>query len=68
MSELKLYPALSTCSKIALRKQKKKYGQPYVYNPRGRLLTRLSEEFKMTKEEVYNQLLKEREQILSQGI
>ena len=41
-------------------KTKKKYGHPYVYNPRSRLLKRLSSETGLTIDETYNQLLRER--------
>jgi hypothetical protein len=68
--EIKLYPLLSTCSKRALTKRYYKYskthpgGQPYRYNPRGRLLNRLSRETMMSVDEVYLQLLAEREYLL----
>ena len=64
MSQIFLWQKLSTCSRRAMLKTKKKYGQPYVYNPRPRLLVRLSSETGMTVDETYNQLLKEREIML----
>ena len=64
MSQIFLWQKLSTCSRRAMLKTKKKYGQPYIYNPRPRLLVRLSSETGMTVDETYNQLLKEREIML----
>lgn len=68
--EIVLYHKLSTRSKRALTKTNYKYskshpgGQPYVYNPRGQLLRRLSRETGKTLDEVREQLLAEREYIL----
>lgn len=64
MQGLVLYLKLCTRSRRAMQKTKKRGGRPYVYNPRGDLLTRLSEETGMSKDEVYNQLHREREVIL----
>ena len=55
--ELKLYPKLSTNSKRALRRQKKEWGHPYHYEPRLKLLKRLSQETGMSLTEVRNQLI-----------
>ncbi|AFY39886.1 hypothetical protein Lepto7376_3724 [[Leptolyngbya] sp. PCC 7376] len=60
MSQIFLWQKLSTCSRRAMLKTKKKYGQPYIYNPRPRLLLRLSRETGMSMDEIYNQLLRER--------
>jgi transposase len=62
--QLILYPKLSRDSKTALTREKKKWGHPYIYNPRGDLLERLMDETGWTLDEVYNQLQKEREYIL----
>ena len=43
----------------------KKWGHPYKYKPRGNLLLRLSKETGMTIEQVYIQLMSERQQLLS---
>lgn len=59
-----LYPLLSTCSKRALLRSKKRYGNPYRYSPRGTLLQRLSTETGMSMTEVYNQLMKERDYLI----
>ena len=64
MSQVYLWQKLGTTSRRAMLKVKKKYGQPYIYNPRPRLLVRLSSETGMTVDETYNQLLKEREIML----
>jgi hypothetical protein len=59
-----LYPRLSTCSKRALMKTKKRWGYSYSYNPKGNLLQRLSNETGMTIEQVYHQLQAERVELL----
>lgn len=59
-----LFPLLSTRSQRAILREKKRYGHPYKYNPRGDLLERLSEQTGMTKEECYSQLVKERKFLL----
>lgn len=65
MTDLILYPRLSTRSRRAIVKTKKRHGQEYVYNPRGDLLLRLSQETGLDMEAVYNQLLKERAVLLN---
>ena len=60
MSEIFLWQKLGTRSRRAVLKTKKKYGQPYIYNPRPKLLTRLSVETGLSMDETYNQLLRER--------
>lgn len=68
MDELRLYSMLSTRSKRAIVKTKKRYGRPYHYSPRGDLLERLARQTGDTIEGVYNQLMKERKILLrSQG-
>jgi hypothetical protein len=62
--QLELYPKLSTRSKRAILKTKKKWGRDYFYTPRMALLLRLSQETGKTVEEVYQQLLREREFLL----
>jgi hypothetical protein len=63
--ELLLYPKLSTRSRRAIRKEKGRWGHPYDYRPRGNLLSRLAFETGLSKEQVYDQLLKERHYLLS---
>jgi hypothetical protein len=63
--ELILYPRLSTRSKRAITRRKKKWGHPYHYSPRGDLLERLSSETGMSIDEVYFQLQRERQYLLS---
>lgn len=62
--QLELFPRLSTRSRRAILKTKKKYGHPYTYKPRGDLLERLSQETGKSKEAVYMQLMEEREFLL----
>lgn len=64
MSELILYPQLSTRSRRAILKTKKSFGHPYRYQPRGDLLERLARTNGMTKDQVYMQLLEERQTLL----
>lgn len=56
MTELLVWPLLSTRSKRAMLRTKKKWGHPVTYYPRQRLLQRLSEELKMSKEQVLDQI------------
>ena len=64
MSQVYLWQKLGTTSRRAMLKTKKRYGQPYIYNPRPTLLVRLSLETGLTVDETYNQLLKERQIML----
>jgi predicted DNA-binding protein YlxM (UPF0122 family) len=61
--ELKLYWKLGTQSRRAIKRKYKSYGRLYTYKPRADLLDRLSEEFNISRQEVYDQLIKEREYI-----
>lgn len=66
--KLIFYPKLSTCSRRALvrrTRQTHKGPQPCVYRPKGHLLTRLARENGMTVEQVWAQLHKEREYLLT---
>lgn len=64
--KLLLYPKLSTCSKRAIRRVKKRWGHPYEYRPRGNLVKRLAIETGYSEEWVYDRLLEEREYLISQ--
>lgn len=66
-TQLRLYFQLSTCSRRAIQKETSRFGNRYIYNPRGTLLSRLARENGMTSEEVYRQLLQEREILLRRG-
>jgi len=69
MTRIFLYPQLSTCSKRAITRLRKRFGMPYEYRPRGNLLERLARDNDLTKEQVYQQLLRERREILrSSGV
>jgi hypothetical protein len=63
--QLVLYPKLCTRSKRAITKRKKQWGHDYIYNPRGNLLERLSQETGLNIEQVYLQLIREREYLLN---
>lgn len=65
--ELLLYPRLSTCSRRAIRRKKGRFGRDYDYRPYGNLVRRLANETGNSSEWVVDQLLKEREYLLSQG-
>jgi hypothetical protein len=64
MTQLDLYYRLQTKSRRAIHKTKKRRGKTYQYSPRIDLLKRLSEETGMSINNVRNQLLREREEIL----
>lgn len=64
MTELILYPKLGTQSRRAIARTRKRFGHPYTYKPRGDLLQRLSAETGMSIQDVYFQLLRERETLL----
>ncbi len=55
--QAKLYRSLCTRSKRALKRKKKRNGKPYLYRPRGDLLSRLAEENDWTIEQAYTELL-----------
>lgn len=63
---LTLYAKLSTRSKKALTRKNSRWGRPYVYRPRGRLLERLARETGLTINQVRSQLEKEREYLIAQ--
>lgn len=68
--ELKIYPLLCSESRKALLKTKRVsqglWRSPYNYEPNGKLLTRLSTQLQMTKEQVREELLEERKFLLSE--
>jgi hypothetical protein len=64
---LTLYPKLSTRSKKALTRKNGRWGKPYNYRPRGTLLQRLARETGLTIEQVWTQLEKEREYLMTQN-
>jgi hypothetical protein len=61
-----LYPKLGTDSKKALTKKNSRWGKPYNYKPRGRLLERLARETGLTIYQVRSQLEREREYLIAQ--
>ncbi len=63
MTDFILYPLLGTLSKRAISRKTWR-GRKYDYKPRADLLDRLTEETKMTRTEVYFQLLEERKKLL----
>jgi hypothetical protein len=65
---LQAYPRLSTRSRRAIAKTKGSFGRPYHYSPRGTLLTRLSHELGISKEDAYSLLMKEREYLISKHL
>lgn len=64
MTELKLWYRIGTRSRRALLREKKSFGRPYYYRPRGDLLARLARETGMTYNELFDQLQKERMELL----
>ena len=61
-----LYSKLGTDSKKALSRKTGKWGNPYLYRPRGSLLERLAKETGMSVSQVRSQLEKEREYLITQ--
>ncbi len=62
--EIFLYPRLSTRSKRAMLKTKGRFGRYYSYQPRITLIDRLARETGLSREEVMNQLWRERQFLL----
>lgn len=62
-----IFHKLSTCSKRAMLKTKKRYGRKYYYWPRSHLVSRLVFELGWSKEAVINQMLRERQFLLQNG-
>lgn len=52
-----LWSQLSTRSQRALVRQRRQFGHPYTYRPRGNLLARLAAENSISIEEAYRQLM-----------
>ncbi len=64
MTQLLVWPRLSTCSKRAFIRTKKRWGHPYTYQPQARLLHRLTQELNMSEDAVLEQIQKERSYLL----
>lgn len=63
--DLLVYPLLSTRSRRAITKRKKRYGRDYEYRPRITLVNRLVEELGLSHEQVLDQISAERRYLLS---
>lgn len=59
-----LYQKLSSRSRRAMKRTRDRHGRPYEYRPRGNLLDRLSRETGLSLSAVYDQLMKERRELL----
>lgn len=59
-----LYPLLSTRSKRAILRVRRRWGHPYIYTPKYELLSRLSQETGMSPDIVEQRLSEEREWLL----
>lgn len=57
MTHYRLWSQLCTCSRRAIRRRTKRFGQPYHYRPRGTLLARLAQENDITLEQAYRELM-----------
>jgi len=62
--EFIIYPMLGTTSRRAMVREKARFGRPYVYRPRGNLLDRLSAETGMSRDSVFRQIARERQQLI----
>jgi len=58
--DLIIYPRLNTRSKRAIKREKKKWGHYYHYEPRVTLIQRLCSELGWSEEQVREQIRKER--------
>lgn len=65
--ELRLYYKLGTQSRRAIRRSKTRYGRPYEYRPRGNLIRRLANETGQSYEQVLDQLMEERRELIRLG-
>lgn len=63
-----IYPLLGTDSKRAITRVKKKWGHPYVYNPRAKLIQRIERELGWSKFDVIMQFRKERKFLIKNKI
>lgn len=63
--KLKAFPLLRRRSQLCLVRTKSRWGKDYYYRPRGNLLRRISKQLGITLESAYDQLLTEREYLLS---
>ncbi|MBW4514173.1 MAG: hypothetical protein KME11_03100 [Timaviella obliquedivisa GSE-PSE-MK23-08B] len=59
-----LWTLLGTNTRRAIKRRRSRFGRSYTYNPRGDLLQRLSEETGQSREQVYQQLLDIRQDLL----
>lgn len=64
--ELQIYPKLSSKSKKAFLRTRKRWGHIYTYIPRCNLLERLETETGLNKEEIIRQMQFERLYLLNQ--
>lgn len=62
--DLIIYPRLSTCSKRAILKERKKWGHIYVYVPKKTLIDRLRSELGWSEQQVLDQIWAEREWLI----
>lgn len=60
------YARMGTRSRRAMRRAKTRRGQTYFYRPRITLVNRLAQELGMNREQVLDQIQKEREILLNQ--
>ena len=62
--QIEIWNKLSTRSRRAIRRQKKSYGIPYSYSPRGDLLSNISTRHNITKDQALDDLIQIRQEIL----
>ncbi len=62
------YYLLRQRSKLAMLRTKTRWGKAYEYRPRGNLLRRISETLKISLEDAYDMLMKEREYLLKDKV
>ena len=62
--QIKIWNKLSTNSRRAIKRTKKRYGKPYFYNPRGHLLSNISHRENISIDQAFNDLMTIRQEIL----
>lgn len=62
-----LWTLLGTNTRRAIGRKRGRFGHPYTYTPRGDLLERLSEQTGLSRQQVYQQLLDIRKDLLGIG-
>jgi hypothetical protein len=63
--KLKAFPLMRRRSQLPMLRITTKWGEVYHYRPRGNLLVRISKQLGISLEDAYDQILTEREYLIS---